>query len=378
MALGIAAAFALFTSVWIAGLTVRWARVVNVGMDRCDAPHKTHLHSVPRLGGIAVAVAYAAAALMLAWETGQFQAETAFLIVCVLPALGIGLLEDVTQRVGTNVRLVFTMIAAALGWWLLDAQLLSVDFAPVDWLLGAHVAFAFGLTIIAAAGLAHAINIVDGCNGLSGFTSMVVLGAIATVAYQVGDQFVFSSALLTATAVFGFLVWNFPRGKLFLGDGGAYAVGFLIAELSILLAHRNPEVSAWFPMTLMAYPVWETLYSAGRRALIQRWPATQPDRLHLHSLVYYRLVRYRRHSSDAARQVVRSSIASLYLWPITVTAAIVAVLFWNNTAVLQAGCVLFALVYTVLHRAIVRFRAPKLLILRTPAWRGAEAVRDEG
>jgi UDP-GlcNAc:undecaprenyl-phosphate GlcNAc-1-phosphate transferase len=355
---------ALFTSTWIAGITIKGALAANIGMDRCDAAHKTHVYSVPRLGGIAVAVAFIVGTLTLAWDSGEFKAETAFLIICVLPAFGIGLVEDLTQVLGTNIRLIFTMVSAALGWWLLDAQLLQVDLRPMDWLLGLHVGVAFMFTVVAAAGVAHAVNIVDGCNGLSSFTAVIVLGAIAAVAYQVDDQFVFSSALLTGTAVLGFFWWNFPRGRLFLGDGGAYAVGFLIAELAILLVHRNQEVSAWFPLTLMAYPVWETLYSAYRRIVIQRWAATKPDRLHLHSLVYYRLVRHLQHSNDSSQQASRSSMASTYLWVIVIGCAAVGLVFWQNTLVLQMFCLGFAVLYVLLHRSIVRFNAPKSLILR--------------
>jgi UDP-N-acetylmuramyl pentapeptide phosphotransferase/UDP-N-acetylglucosamine-1-phosphate transferase len=65
------------------------------------------------------------------------------------------------------------------------------------------------------------------------------------------------------------LIWNYPRGKIFLGDGGAYLLGFWLAELSVLLVVRHPEVSPWFPMLLLVYPIFETLFSMYRSKVLQ-------------------------------------------------------------------------------------------------------------
>ena len=76
----------------------------------------------------------------------------------------------------------------------------------------------------------------------------------------------------------GFFVWNFPAGLIFLGDGGAYFLGFYVAELAILLLHRNPAVSPMFPLLLCIYPVFETLFSIYRRTLPARHAAEHARR----------------------------------------------------------------------------------------------------
>ena len=68
-----------------------------------------------------------------------------------------------------------------------------------------------------------------------------------------------------AGATAGFLVWNYPRGLIFAGDGGAYLWGVVIAMASVLLVQRHALVSPWFPMLLLIYPVWETLFSIYRK-----------------------------------------------------------------------------------------------------------------
>ena len=75
---------------------------------------------------------------------------------------------------------------------------------------------------------------------------------------------------------------NFPSGSLFAGDSGAYLIGFLIALVSVLLVTRNPQVSAWCPMLLAVYPVWETLFSIYRKKFLRGRSPNMPDGLHLH------------------------------------------------------------------------------------------------
>ena len=92
-------------------------------------------------------------------------------------------------------------------------------------------------------------------------------------------------------ALLGFLVFNYPSGRIFMGDGGAYLLGFWLGELSVLLVVRNPDVSPWFPIVLLAYPVVETLFSIYRRKFLQGRSAGRPDAMHLHQLIYRRLAR---------------------------------------------------------------------------------------
>ena len=84
---------------------------------------------------------------------------------------------------------------------------------------------------------------------------------------------------------------NFPLGKIFLGDGGAYFAGFLLAGLGVLLPMRNPETSAWTAILICAYPVIETLASMRRKARRDGHSVGQPDRVHFHMLAHRRYAR---------------------------------------------------------------------------------------
>ena len=106
------------------------------------------------------------------------------------------------------------------------------------------------------------------------------------VAYDVKDVEIFYCALVLFFGILGFFVCNFPLGKIFLGDGGAYFLGFILGMLLVLLTQRHTEsVSAFFGLSIMVYPVWEVVFSIWRRKRLRR-NATSPDDLHLHTLIF--------------------------------------------------------------------------------------------
>lgn len=356
--------FIALTSFWAGWLTIRMAHQLRFGGDESSGVQKFHYHWVPRLGGVPIFIAFFTGMLLLAWGSPASEPFYASLIVCTLPAFGIGLLEDITRRAGVLPRLLMTMVAAALGWWLLGAGLTRLDIPGVDTLLIAFPMFALLLTMVAAGGVAHAINIIDGYNGLSGFFVIVVLVSLALIAGQVGDTLIMQVALVSAASVLGFLVWNFPFGRIFMGDAGAYLLGFLIAELAMMLVVRNPQVSPWCPLLLVVYPVWETLFSVFRRAVRSLSQIGQPDALHLHQLIYRRLMKRYGSSKDSHHRLMRNSYTSLYLWALAVMCAVPAILFWSNTKLLVMFSLMFAFSYVVLYRRLVQFRAPRFMVAR--------------
>lgn len=140
---------------------------------------------------------------------------------------------------------------------------------PWLWLFGRPILRLHSLTALAVAGLANAINIIDGFNGLAAIVATMMFLSLALVAFHVGDVFVLSCALVMAGAILGFFLWNFPGGHIFLGDGGAYLIGFMLGELAVLLTMRHTEVSAWYPVLMFIYPIFETLFSIYRKQFLR-------------------------------------------------------------------------------------------------------------
>jgi UDP-N-acetylmuramyl pentapeptide phosphotransferase/UDP-N-acetylglucosamine-1-phosphate transferase len=274
-------------------VTQRWHGKLSLDRD-LSGKQKFHKVPVPRIGGVAMVLGIACAFAWLHWRPrsglqGHVAADVAALIGSSLPVFAIGLAEDVTKRVSVRMRFAFILASALLACWSLDAVLRRVGLPPVDYLL-ALPPVAVGITAIAVIGVTNAINIIDGFNGLAGSTAIAILAGMAWLAWTHGDMLVLELALLGIGATIGFLLVNYPRGLLFMGDGGAYFLGFWCAELAVLLACRDQAINPWQVLALHAYPVTEVLYSMFRKKVLRGMSATMPDRLHLHMLIFRRCI----------------------------------------------------------------------------------------
>ncbi len=357
---------AFVVSTVAAAIAVRWlsqhTRHYGNGM-----PQRFHFGEVPRLGGAAVL-----AGVMFSWAVGMVQTaqgDASSLrmgwwvggwVLAVLPAAIGGIAEDLTQRLSVRYRLVLTSISGLIAVALLGLSVPRLGFDFTDTFLATAPWLGMLLAVLAIAGLPHAFNIIDGYNGLSGMVALIVCLALAHVSLQVGDRAMAALLVSTAAATAGFLVWNYPRGVLFAGDGGAYLWGVVIALASISLVQRNPIVSPWFPFLLLIYPVWETLFSMYRKLARGVSPGVA-DALHFHQLIYRRIVRSVFHDDEARRMLMRNNRTSPWLWGFTMLTVAPALLFWNNTPVLIACCVLFVVSYVGAYLAIVRFKVPRWL-----------------
>ncbi|ARP92250.1 glycosyl transferase [Bordetella genomosp. 9] len=324
---------------------------------------KYHVRPVPRVGGIALVVAMLVVAGAAAWREPALLKPLLLLLLAGMPAFLGGLAEDLTKRVRALVRLLLAMLAGALGYYLLDAAVVRLDIIGVDWLLQ-FWAISLVCTMIAVGGAANAINIIDGYNGLAAVVSAMILAGMAYVSYYLGDRLLVVASVGMMGAIGGFLIWNYPRGLIFLGDGGAYFIGFMIGELSVLMLYRHPEVSAWFPLLLCIYPVFETLFSIYRKRWLRGRSPGVPDGVHLHMLVYKRLVRWAIGSTEARHKIQRNAMTSPYLWVLSSLAVIPAVLFWQYEYVLMGFVALFSIVYLLLYRTLVRFATPRWLMVK--------------
>ena len=374
LAVAVAVLVAALTA-WLSAraLVRRFSRGSKAFEDTWGGLRKVHVFPTPRGGGIAIAAGLWAGAL--AWSVLPWQVSTlCLLLACATPGLVWGTIEDVTKRGAVPVRLALTALAAALGFFLLDARISELDVPGLDWLLGFN-ALSFAFTVFAVTGVAHSMNVIDGLNGLSGVIALLASIGLAIVAAAVGDSFVLGAACVLGASVAGFLAVNYPRGRIFLGDGGAYLVGLLLAELSVILVFRNSEVSPWFPLVLLAYPIWETLFSMYRRKA-RGYSTGRADALHLHSLVYRRVVRWRSFDGKPWEYVTRNSVASLCLWPIPLVCLAIALAFWRDSAALQWSAAGFGIIYTLAYRRLARFGVPAWLVLRTKRKAPAE-VEDE-
>lgn len=251
---------------------------------------KIHPRSVPKLGGCAVYLVLLISSGLLFWARKTFADQFLGVFLCAFPLFLSGLLEDFTGKIPPTVRLAAGLLSGALVYAFFSAKVIRVEIPGFDRLLEMPI-FSFLFTIFSIAGVSHAFNIIDGLNGLSSGVALIVFGAYGYLSFEVKDVFVFSLSLTMFAATLGFFFWNYPFGFIFLGDSGAYLLGYTAAICGIFLTLRHTEVSPWFPLLLVVYPVWETLFSAYRRRFLKETSPVLPDALHLHTIIFRRLTR---------------------------------------------------------------------------------------
>jgi UDP-N-acetylmuramyl pentapeptide phosphotransferase/UDP-N-acetylglucosamine-1-phosphate transferase len=341
-----------FITCFILVLTKDWHG--KFSLDSSTGVQKIHMLPTPRIGGVAIAlgviVGYAASSNEPA--AAEKRAILASIILAGIPAFVFGLLEDLTKTVSVRARLLATMASGFLGWGITGVSITHVSIPGLDWLLG-FTAISVLFTAFAVSGVANSINIIDGFNGLAAGASLIMLTAFGVIARAVGDIPLAFSCLVIAGAVLGFFLVNWPSGKIFLGDGGAYFVGFALAWVAVLLPHRNPSITPWASLLISAYPIIEVLSSYLRRAFRANHHPSQPDRLHMHHLVHARITRQ---MFSKINRIHHNGLTSPIVWLMVALPAVAATVIYTNKNWVLVSLIIFAIIYLVIYRRLAMFR----------------------
>ncbi len=330
----------------------------NISRDSdLSGPQKFHTHNVSRIGGLGIFFSILITGF-LAFNFFKLERGSIILVAlgCSTPTFIAGLLEDLTKKIDAKTRLTAAATSAGLSGIFMGTWINAIHVPLIDELLAISV-ISITFTIVAVAGLANAYNIIDGFNGLASMVAIISLFAIGYVAFKVDDANLAAVCMITIGAISGFFIWNYPRGLIFLGDGGAYLIGFLIATLSLLLVNRNQSVSPWFVLLVNIYPTFETLFSIWRRRVHQGRNPSTPDATHFHSLIYRRLIRTT--VSDKNKQTnsyTKNAKTSPHLWVLSCLATIPAIIWWDTHWILQSFTLVFCITYIWIYRTIVKFK----------------------
>jgi len=312
---------------------------------------KFHKIAVPRIGGFALVVGLICGGYYFALRGDETMHFMYWAGIAAIPVFLGGLTEDLIKRVSARSRLLLAFLSASIAFYELDPGLKTINWEWFDSTILASPGVSLALTLVMVGGVAHATNIIDGFNGLLIGFSLLTLFVFGSICYQIGDMTLFSTIIIMAGSLSGLFLFNFPKGRIFTGDGGAYLIGFLLGIISLLILKRNPEVSPWYPLLVMIYPVFETLFSIYRKKYLRGISPGIPDGIHLHMLVYKRFVP--RFGSFASKHP--NPATSLIIWAFSLISLIPALLWWRETWVMILGVIVFCVVYVVFYFWIVRF-----------------------
>ena len=334
---------------------------VKLGADKAEGVQKFHTKPTSRLGGVGIALGL----LTGIWLTSAMQPKDAMLgyglLLCSLPVFVGGVVEDLTHKVSPRMRLILAGVSSASIYFVFQLGVTRTDIAWLDWALTLP-GIALLLTMLVVAGFINSVNIIDGFHGLACGAVIIMLLGLAALACLVNDGLVFRLSLITAFATLGFGLWNWPFGKIFLGDGGAYLLGLWVVELGLLLPHRTLDISPMAPVLVGVYPLLETLYSMYRRKFVRSHPINHPDALHLHTLIYRRLIlnpALDRSSQDKNRANAKVAVV---VWGFVAVPVCLAVVFREQTEALLVLIGLCAMNYVYFYNRLLVFKAPKLLM----------------
>ena len=214
------------------------------------AVQSAHSGFVPRVGGLAVYISILVLIPLLSFGfiplsvVFDLDAEQlTLLIVSAAPVISVGLAEDLGYDMSPKARLIVSAASSMVAVLLFKVWLKSLGIPGVDMLL-MFAPFGILFTIFATVGVVNAFNLIDGLNGLSSYVTVSVALSLSIIAFQAGNAQVSIFLVLVVAAVLGFMVLNFPMGKIFLGDGGA-TLGHLLVWSAIILMNGDAEVSSF-------------------------------------------------------------------------------------------------------------------------------------
>lgn len=318
-------------------------RAFCIDCAETNKPQRFHSVATPRAGGLGIFIAFVICNLTLVLSQLSLvsnplsQAYQYSLFFSIFPPFFAGFYEDMGTTISPRLRLFIMVVGSVIAIILLDAIVYDVGLFKLPLFI------AIPFTIFAIVGVTNAINIIDGFNGLAAGVSIIALTSFAIVSYIHGDFLILTLTLVLNFSILGFFVWNFPKGKIFLGDSGAYLIGFLLAIFSVLIVSRNPEISPWFPIAVLSYPIFETLFSIYRKKFKRGMSAFKPDKVHFHMLIHRRITK-------------NNPKTSLYIWPLVAVLNILALYFHSNTLILTLVFIFFSVIYVYTYRRIVRFK----------------------
>ena len=313
------------------------AKKFHFGLDIETGKQKFHTNPTPRTGGIAIVISV----LFSYWYYEPI--SLTLILISLIPITFISLYEDLVNTVKPITRLVLIFLSSFILVITTDISINSLDFYYLDAFLEVEV-FNIIFTVLTISLMVNSFNMVDGFNGLIGGLVILYLFSIMIVAQSFDDSITYDLSLYLFYAVIGFLVFNFPNGKIFLGDLGAYFLGFLISLILINFVNSN-DISHWFSMTLMIYPIYEVVFSIIRKRLFSKKRAMEPDEYHLHMLVYKNLVKCKWFSNSAHC----NSFTSVIIWLFNVFPIYAAISFHDDFAMLISSSLIFMTVYTICY-----------------------------
>ena len=315
----------------------------GIGLDDPNETRKRQEVPISRLGGLPIVLSLLAGMTLNWWTDPKPSVDWGPLLVGSILMYGLGLWDDL-KPLGAKKKLAGQIVAASIVYFM-GLSIDRVTYPGARWSVELGQ-MSYFVTVFWLIAVPNIVNLIDGFDGLAGGLGLVMSMTLGMVAIHNEQLEVAGYAFTMAGALLGFLVFNFPPAKIYLGDGGAYLIGFTIAALS-LSSSNKASVAAVLLVTVVALgiPILDTTFALLRRAL-RGYPIFHADDEHFHHrLQDLGLTKERILISFYAIAVIFSLLGLSIIWsqgrslPIAISAvfvlAIFALRFFHQIGTLQ-------------------------------------------
>lgn len=246
-------------------------------VNAVDYPNerKVHTNPTPRLGGLAIFLAFLAGYMIFAQEV----TEMLGILIGGFIILLLGFVDDINP-IKPKYKLIGQILAASIVVYYGEISLQTISafgiYINFGWLSSI-------VTIIVIVALTNAINLIDGIDGLSGGISIIYFITITIIAFIMGKNTGLETiiCLLMIGSIGGFLFHNFPPAKIFVGDSGAMFIGYMISIVALLGFKNVTLTSLVIPLLILVIPILDTILAILRR-FINGKPIGEADKNHIH------------------------------------------------------------------------------------------------
>ena len=307
-----------------------WKKIfIYFSLKTYQSKQRLHQDEVPRIAGLIMYIFLTIVAF--------FSIESHYLnviLISALPIVLIGSKEDLFHNTSPKLRLIMMTISAGLFIFMLPTNLPEIDFPVINQIISIgfmkELFFMFCILVII-----NGNNFIDGVNGNLAFTNIIQLISLALLASMLGDIVIAQLSFVLLIPLIIFALFNFPFGKIFCGDAGAYFYGFAISASVIYLFGTYDDLLSWNAILILIYPSIELLFSFIRKKFFENKSAFTADAKHLHSLIF-------RYINKQNSRCNNNSLVIFYLLPFIAAPLLTYLIHEDIFSILFVVFVLFA------------------------------------
>ena len=304
-----------------------------------DKPQAFHLKAIARCGGIAALLSLSIFVIL-----NNLFFSILYLDYVIIGGLlfFVGFLDDLKINITPKTRLVFMVMSLFAFLSIFNMSLKQIDLIFLAYWLENRFFLNFFI-ILCFLFIINGSNLIDGFNGLLGIHLLIINIFLLLINLENGNSNFIIFLVAQIIVILIFILFNFPKAKIFLGDGGAYLFGSLISMNIIKTNNSNPEISSFFYCVILFYLFFEVFFSFFRK-IVQKKSPFKPDNNHLHMLIYKFLKK---------RNVIECNYLSSVFINLSYTFIILPAFFLKtNGSFCKYWFILSLLIYLFIYRSV--------------------------